>query len=881
MVAVALALSAAIVMLGTSRAAFVDTTDNPGSYFEARACFLGSTTYDFSGVTSPSSSHTAEDGEIDQLDPVVENGTFATRRDTIGGWALWSEATSGEYSNLVGSDNLYYQGVDPEAGDNAAMIFEFDTDEKASCVTQIDVDVEAAQSGVPGTDLLFVYLWNYQTSSYLVGGSMNGTTDQTVSFSVTNNAADYINDSDGQVTVFVVNEDTSDWIRIDDITLTISVGPAASVSGTLTPSHTEAAVVAGTETLVITLINDTWDPTVGANNSITTDLINGIDSAQSETNGWDAVVKTNLDFNDVTRTSNTVVTITLGAEPTYDITADETITVIVPATAVASGGPITAIPTFDIIAGQGCVVGSTTYDFTGINSPSSSHIAEDGEIAQADTVIENGTFAARQGPGIVGWALWGEATSGEYSNLVGSDNLYYQGADPGGGDNAAMIFEFDTSETEPCVTQIDVDVEAAQGGAPGADLLFVYLWNYQTSSYLVGGSMNGTTDQTVSFSVTNNAADYINDSDGQVTVFVVNEDTNDWIRIDDITLTITTDAPAPTAALSGSVVPWAGEGGIAGGGETLEIKLTNDTWDATVGANNSITTDLINGIDSAQAEANGWDAIVKTNLDFNDVTRTSNTVVTITLGAEPTYDITADETITVTVPATAVTSSGPITATPTFTVGASNVKILDLWTTGTTHTVSAGSNRLLLVAVYGEDSGAISSVDTVTWGGQTLTGIDQSIVGTGYSNLVWLGYLDEAGITAASGNTIIATWQGSPPSSTTTYSAITLENVDQVTPIAGSSTGTALNASTVQPTGALAVDPDDLAVYITVSGIIANHTAATGYTEGTEEQIFPPNGHTSATAHNPITATGSEQPIADWGVSNSRLAIISTIINPN
>ena len=87
------------------------------------------------------------------------------------------------------------------------------------------------------------------------------------------------------------------------------------------------------------------------------------------------------------------------------------------------------------------------------------------------------------------------------------------------------------------------------------------------------------------------------------------------------------------------------------GSETLIITLTGDTWVATVGQDNAITTALINGIDSAQVEAAGWDAVVKIGLTFNDVTRTSATVVTVTLPAFATYDITAAETVTVTVPA--------------------------------------------------------------------------------------------------------------------------------------------------------------------------------------------------------------------------------------
>ena len=125
--------------------------------------------------------------------------------------------------------------------------------------------------------------------------------------------------------------------------------PGGVLTGTLVPSATEAEIVAGSDTLVITLSTDTWDPTVGADNAITTALINGIDSAQAEATGWDAVVKAGLTFNEVTRTSDTVVTITLPAFATYDITADETITVTVPATAVTSGSAIVATPTFDVV----------------------------------------------------------------------------------------------------------------------------------------------------------------------------------------------------------------------------------------------------------------------------------------------------------------------------------------------------------------------------------------------------------------------------------------------------------------------------------------------------------------------------------------------------
>ena len=82
---------------------------------------------------------------------------------------------------------------------------------------------------------------------------------------------------------------------------------------------------------------------------------------------------------------------------------------------------------------------------------------------------------------------------------------------------------------------------------------------------------------------------------------------------------------------------------------------------------------IIDGIVSAQAEAAGWNA-QRVNIPVTAVVRTSATVVTITLPALPGYDITATETITVTVPAAALANPqaagppAPIVGTPTFTV---------------------------------------------------------------------------------------------------------------------------------------------------------------------------------------------------------------------
>ena len=107
--------------------------------------------------------------------------------------------------------------------------------------------------------------------------------------------------------------------------------PPPELTGTAVPDATEAEIVTGGETIIATLDADTvknriWDTTIGNDNALTTSILAGLDSAQSETNGWDAEVKANLSYTDLTRTSPTVLTLTLPVAASYNIAADETIT---------------------------------------------------------------------------------------------------------------------------------------------------------------------------------------------------------------------------------------------------------------------------------------------------------------------------------------------------------------------------------------------------------------------------------------------------------------------------------------------------------------------------------------------------------------------------
>ena len=97
---------------------------------------------------------------------------------------------------------------------------------------------------------------------------------------------------------------------------------------------------------------------------------------------------------------------------------------------------------------------------------------------------------------------------------------------------------------------------------------------------------------------------------------------------------------AGTIALTGTVTD-DGEDDIRTGGSTIVLTLTDDTWVAAGATFNAERQNIINGLVSAQAEANGWNNVVQAGLAVTDVVRTSNTVVTVTLPAFAAYDITA------------------------------------------------------------------------------------------------------------------------------------------------------------------------------------------------------------------------------------------------
>ena len=144
-------------------------------------------------------------------------------------------------------------------------------------------------------------------------------------------------------------------------------GASAAVTGTLAAgTKTQADVVAGGLTIILTLSGDTWVTAGATFDAIRDDIIAGLDAASSPSTGWNTLVRDTLAVTTVVRTSDTIVTITLPAIPTYAITADEVVTATIPAAALTGGVPIIATPTITIHEGAVLSAYSGTTNGSGV-----------------------------------------------------------------------------------------------------------------------------------------------------------------------------------------------------------------------------------------------------------------------------------------------------------------------------------------------------------------------------------------------------------------------------------------------------------------------------------------------------------------------------------
>lgn len=127
-----------------------------------------------------------------------------------------------------------------------------------------------------------------------------------------------------------------------------------------------------------------------------------------------------------------------------------------------------------------------------------------------------------------------------------------------------------------------------------------------------------------------------------------------------------------TAAITGTITATVDEDDITTGGKTIIITLIGDTFKAAgtgpIGSTADTQT-LIDGVSAASSPANGWNNEVRDKALTSEIVRTDDNTATWTVAAQAGYNISAQETITDTIPTDVlVIGAGSLIATPTFTI---------------------------------------------------------------------------------------------------------------------------------------------------------------------------------------------------------------------
>lgn len=436
----------------------------------------------------------------------------------------------------------------------------------------------------------------------------------------------------------------SSVVRTSATVVTITLPAAASynisVAETITatvPSSalTGAVAVTATPTFEVT-------PVALSFADIRQDIINGLDSAQFEEFGWNAEVRNTLPVSAVVRTSATVVTITLPSSPSYNITAPETITVTVPASAVSGGGAITASPSFSVSAlssfdaiRQDIINGldSAQSEALGWNQQVRDSLPVSAVVRTSDTVVtitlDPSSSYDITAPETITVTVPASALDGP-ANLTASPTFTVAlvGVSGFAGVRQAIIDGLDSDKVEP------------------------FGWNAQIRDQIPESSVVRTSDTRVTITLPQTLA-Y------------------------DISAAETITATVPDAAL-----------------ENFNFPVTASPQfvvSPELGTFAQIRQLIINGLNSSQSEPFGWNAQVRDQMLPANVTRTSDTVVTIFLPSSPLYNINALETITATIPSEAlVLGASDVVAVPVFTVSSTSPVLDVVSTAGAINTYDIG-----------------------------------------------------------------------------------------------------------------------------------------------------------------------------------------------
>ncbi len=213
----------------------------------------------------------------------------------------------------------------------------------------------------------------------------------------------------------------------------------------------------------------------------------------------------------------------------------------------------------------------------------------------------------------------------------------------------------------------------------------------------------------------------------------------------------------------------------------------------------------------------------------------------------------------------------PMPPSPTPSPGDSAVEIIGDWQSGLRHTVTDGSDRLLVLTVHAEDDDTNVIAKSVFYGGQEMQKVTEIHVGTDYRAYVAVFVLNEEGIAAARSSDFYVDWSQTPHRPPG-YTSVCLANVNQAQPTDGFEHAIG-NSATVQ-TVVMDNQVGNLFIIAGTCGNRGSYTLGSGSTKAVEISMVSSDG---VAGH--LKCTGEPVAISAKHTRVNRQALTSVEVN--
>lgn len=231
------------------------------------------------------------------------------------------------------------------------------------------------------------------------------------------------------------------------------------------------------------------------------------------------------------------------------------------------------------------------------------------------------------------------------------------------------------------------------------------------------------------------------------------------------------------------------------------------------------------------------------------------------------------------------------------TLNPQNVALLDVWSTGLAKSVSAGTDRCLLVAYCQENGNNSRDLTAMTYGGRSMTQLIEYSAGTsgGFMARIEVWILLESELALAGSTTIVPTFGAyTALEYCDAFSSATFQYVDQSAPLYSQANSGAQGTTNPHQLGsAISTLAGSMAINLVTCGnnttpAVSNggtntYTINSGYTEGTDlyfanTTAAPTTGACFQTAHKAISSNGTEQPACTFAGSVNRWAMVGFVL---